>query len=170
MANQHADSNRLKSGKGLTDPSMQVRVNWSGDEVFVGTSGAGFQVKMAGAPAEGHADQGIRPMEMMLLALGGCSSYDVVSILKKARQAVTHCQVVVQGKRADAIPSIFTQVHLFFEVTGQGLTHDKVERAVTLSAEKYCSASIQLVQGGVSVTHDFIVIEEPSAWIEEPSA
>ena len=107
MANQHADSNRLSGNalaeKGLTDPSMQVRVNWLGDDVFVGISGAGFQVKMAGAPPEGQADQGIRPMEMMLLAIGGCSSYDVVSILKKARQAVSHCQVVVQGKRADAV-------------------------------------------------------------------
>lgn len=167
MANQHADSNRLSGNalaeKGLTDPSMQVRVNWLGDDVFVGISGAGFQVKMAGAPPEGQADQGIRPMEMMLLAIGGCSSYDVVSILKKARQAVSHCQVVVQGKRADAVPAVFTHVHLRFEVTGSGLTSEKVERAVALSAEKYCSASIQLVQGGVSVTHDFVLIEEPSS-------
>ncbi len=154
MANQHADSN------GISDPSMQVRVNWSGDDVFVGTSAAGFQVNMAGAPAEGQADQGIRPMEMMLLALGGCASYDVVSILKKARQTVKHCQVVVQGKRADSIPAVFTKVHLHFEVSGTDLTSEKIERAVALSAEKYCSASIQLVQGGVAVTHDFVLIEE----------
>jgi putative redox protein len=154
MANQHAEK------QGLTDPSMQVRVDWSEDSAFIGKTAAGFQVTMAGPPVDGWADQGIRPMEMMLLSLGGCSSYDVVSILKKSRQAVSHCRAIVQGKRADAVPAVFTQVHLHFEVAGAGLTADKVERAVALSAEKYCSASIQLVQGGVEVTHSFVLIEE----------
>lgn len=162
MADQHNQATgQIASGStrstGLANPSMQVQVKCTDGKTFVGTSGAGFEVVMAGAPAEGQADLGIRPMEMMLFALGGCSSYDVVSILKKSRQIVESCQVTVQGVRADAIPAIFTQVHLHFSVNGPELNNEKVERAVALSAEKYCSASLQLVQGGVAVTHSFVV-------------
>lgn len=102
---------------------------------------------------------GPRPMEMVLLGVGGCSSFDVVDILQKGRHQVIDCTAELTAERVDAIPAVFSKIHLHFKVTGKNLPNAAVERAVTLSAEKYCSASIMLGNAGVQVTHDFEVIE-----------
>ena len=103
---------------------------------------------------------GARPMEMMLVSVGGCSSYDVVSILRKARQPITSCEAEVTGKRVDAVPAVFESIHLHFKIRGKGLNPTQVERAIELSAEKYCSASIMLKKAGVAISHDFEILED----------
>ncbi len=138
---------------------MQANIRWMGDAMFLGESGSGHTVVMDGPEDSGGRNIGIRPMEMMLLGMGGCSSFDVVSILRKARQQVNDCRTEVSASRADAVPAVFTAIHLHFRVTGHDLSARHVERAVSLSAEKYCSATIMLVDAGVEVTHDFEIIE-----------
>ena len=101
----------------------------------------------------------MRPMEMVLLGMGGCTSFDVVSILKKSRQPVTDCVAEIEAERADDVPSVFTKIHVHFVVTGSGLKEAQVKRAVELSADKYCSASIMLGRGGVEITHDYEIVE-----------
>jgi len=125
---------------------------------FIGESGSGHAVIMEGAPAEGEVSLGIRPMEMLLLGLGGCTSIDVVMILRKAREAVTDCVVEIEGERAETVPKVFTTIHVHFIVTGHNLKESAVERAVMLSAEKYCSASAMLAKVA-TVTHDFEIVE-----------
>ena len=120
---------------------MKARIKWVQDVMFVGESGSGHSVVMDGAPAAGGRNLGVRPMEMMLLGLGGCSAFDVMMILKRGREAVTDCTVELDGERADTDPKVFTKVALRYVVTGRNLDRKKVERAVQLSAEKYCSAS-----------------------------
>lgn len=139
---------------------MQVTVDWAGDARFDGRSGSGHTVCMDGPPDQGGRDQGPRPMEMMLLGMGGCSSFDVVMILRKSRQDVTGCVATVDAERADEIPAVFTRIHVHFKVSGSGLKPAQVERAVRLSAEKYCSASIMLQRAGVEITHDFEIVDE----------
>lgn len=134
--------------------SMNVEVKWDGDVRFNGTTGSGFDVKI-----DGEQKQGARPLEMMLLAVAGCSSYDVVGILKKTRQNVVDVKAVVNAERADAVPSVFTKIHINFVVEGRGLKEAHVKRAVQLSAEEYCSASIMLQKGGVEITHSYEIIE-----------
>ena len=137
---------------------MKARVKWVDGMMFVGESGSGHAVVMDAAPAVGGRDLGIRPMEMLLLGLGGCSSIDVMMILKKGRQAVTDCWVELEAERAETDPKVFTTIHARFVVTGRGLDPAKVERAIALSAEKYCSASVML--GAMArITHDFEVRE-----------
>lgn len=138
---------------------MKATVRWLDGASFLGESGSGHTVVMDGPESAGGRDIGIRPMEMMLLGVGGCSSFDVVSILRKSRQDVTDCVAEVSAERADAVPAVFEKIHLRFIVTGRGLSEKQVARAVSLSAEKYCSATIMLVQGGVEVTHDFEIRE-----------
>lgn len=138
---------------------MQATVKWVDGVMFLGESGSGHAVVMDGAPDHGGRNMGVRPMEMILLGLGGCTSFDVISILKKSRQDVLDCRVEMQAERADGVPSPFTKIHLHFVVTGKNLKPAQVERAVTLSAEKYCSASIMLEAGGVKLSHDFAVVE-----------
>lgn len=138
---------------------MQANIRWMGDAMFLGESGSGHTVVMDGPEDSGGRNIGIRPMEMMLIGMGGCSSFDVVSILRKARQQVTDCRTEVRAMRADSVPAVFTAIHLHFRVTGRDLGSRHVERAVSLSAEKYCSATIMLVDAGVEVTHDFEIIE-----------
>ncbi len=139
---------------------MEIKVSWAGAASFIGESGSGHKVVMDGPPEGGGRDLGPRPMEMLLIGTGACSCYDVVSILKKSRQSVTDCKVVVSAERADAEPKVFTRIHLHFIVSGEGLKDKQVERAVSLSAEKYCSASIML-GATAEVTHDYeIVVEE----------
>jgi len=124
--------------------------------MFVGESGSGHAVVMDAAPAVGGRDLGIRPMEMLLLGMGGCSSIDVIMILKKGRQSVTDCWVELEAERAETDPKVFTRIHAHFVVTGSNLDPAKVERAIALSAEKYCSASVML--GAMAeITHDFEV-------------
>ncbi|HDZ38261.1 MAG TPA: OsmC family protein [Marinobacter sp.] len=132
---------------------MKATVDWTGNASFRVTSGSGHAVQLDGPPDHGGENLGPRPMEMILMGLGGCSSFDVMSILKKSRQDVTACHTELEAQRADAVPSVFTHVHLHFVVTGRNLKENQVKRAVSLSAEKYCSASIMLGKGGVDITH-----------------
>ncbi len=132
---------------------MQATVKWVGDAMFLGESGSGHTVVMDGPPEHGGRNLGVRPMEMMLLGMGGCSSFDVVDILKKSRQAVDKCETRLEAERSDAVPAVFTRINLHFIVTGRNLKENIVKRAVALSAEKYCSASIMLGRAGVAISH-----------------
>lgn len=138
---------------------MKARVKWVEDVTFVGESGSGHAVVMDGPPEHGGRNLGIRPMEMMLLGMGGCTSFDVVSILKKARQPIVDCYAELYAERAESEPKVFTHIHVHFVITGKELAEKHVKRAVELSAEKYCSASIMLAKGGVEITHDYEIIE-----------
>lgn len=137
---------------------MKARVKWLDNMSFVGESGSGHSVVMDGPPELGGRNLGVRPMEMLLLGLGGCSSFDVVLILQKSKQQVIDCEVQIEAERADKEPKVFTRIHLHFIVSGRNLSADKVERAIKLSAEKYCSASIMLAKTA-EVTHDFEIME-----------
>jgi putative redox protein len=125
---------------------------------FVGESGSGHSIVMDGPPEHGGSDLGVRPMEMLLLGLGGCASFDVIHILKKSRQDVTDCEALLEAERADQEPKVFTHIHLHFVVTGRNLSDKQVERAIQLSSEKYCSASIMLGKTA-EITHDFKIKE-----------
>ncbi|MGK0444321.1 MAG: putative redox protein [Bermanella sp.] len=138
---------------------MKARIKWVQDVMFLGESGSGHSVVMDGPEDHGGRNMGVRPMEMLLMGLGGCTSFDVMSILKKSRQDVVDCVAELDAERADAVPSVFTKIHVHFTVTGRNLKDAQVKRAVTLSAEKYCSASIMLEQGGVEITHDYKIVE-----------
>jgi len=137
---------------------MKARVKWLDNMSFVGESGSGHSVVMDGPPEFGGRDLGIRPMEMLLLGMGGCASFDVVSMLKKGKQDLLDCEVNITAERADTEPKVFTKIHLHFVVLGSDLSDAKVKRAVELSAEKYCSASIMLGKTAV-VTHDYEIIK-----------
>jgi putative redox protein len=124
---------------------------------FVGESGSGHSVVMDGATEAGGRDLGIRPMELLLLGLGGCTAFDVVSILHKSRQQISDCEVEIEAERADTIPKVFTRIHLHFIVSGRALDASKVSKAVSLSADKYCSAS-RMLEKTATITHDFEVV------------
>ncbi|MEE3116578.1 MAG: OsmC family protein [Pseudomonadota bacterium] len=132
---------------------MKATVDWTGNASFKATSGSGHSVQLDGPPDHGGENLGPRPMEMLLMGLGGCSAFDVMSILKKSRQDVTACHTELEAERADAVPAVFTKIHLHFVVTGHKLKENQVKRAVSLSAEKYCSASIMLENAGVEISH-----------------
>ncbi|WP_058553987.1 OsmC family protein [Thiohalocapsa sp. ML1] len=133
---------------------MKARVKWLEGTAMVGESGSGHALVMDGPPDLGGRNLGVRPMEMLLLGLGGCTQFDVLMILRRARADVTDCVVELAAERADTDPKVFTRIHVHFIVTGRDLKPKQVERAIALSAEKYCSASIML--GAVAaVTHDF---------------
>jgi putative redox protein len=136
---------------------MNVKISWGGEAKFVGESGSGHEVTMDGPPDHGGKNLGPRPMEMLLLGLGGCTSFDVMSILKKSRQDVTDCVAEITAERADKVPSVFTKIHVHFTVKGNNLKESMVKRAVSLSAEKFCSASIMLEKAGVEITHAFTI-------------
>lgn len=138
---------------------MQVRVKWVEDAMFVGESGSGHSVVMDGPADGGGRNLGVRPMEMLLLGTGGCTAYDVVHILKKSRQPIMDCVVELKAERADSVPAVFTAIHIHFIVTGRGLSDAAVKRAVELTAEKYCSASIMLGQVA-TITHDYEIIDD----------
>ena len=133
---------------------MKCRVKWLDHMSFVGESGSGHSVVMDGAPEAGGRDLGIRPMEMLLLGLGGCTAFDVVSILHKSRQQIVDCELEIEAERADEIPRVFTRIHVHFIVSGKNLDSKKVEKAVDLSANKYCSAS-KMLEKAAEITHDF---------------
>ncbi len=137
---------------------MKAKIEWLGEAAFRGISGSGHEVILDGPPDHGGQNRGARPMEMLLLGVGGCSSFDVMDILKKSRQEVISCCCEVEAERADAVPSVFTKIHLHFVVRGNGLREPMVKRAVELSADKYCSASIMLAQAGVEITHSFEIV------------
>ena len=132
---------------------MQGTVKWVDDVMFVGESGSGHSVVMDGPVELGGRNHGLRPMEMLLLGTGGCALFDVVTMLKKVASGHHELRVELQAERADAVPAVFTAINLHFIVEGNGIKDSQVARAVSLSAEKYCSASITLATGGVEVTH-----------------
>ena len=137
---------------------MKARIKWVEQVSFLGETESGHAVLMDGPPEGGGRNLGPRPMEMVLIGTGGCTIYDVLHILKKSRQQVTDCVVEIQAERAAEDPKIFTKIHFHFVVTGKDLKPEQVERAIKLSAEKYCSASIML--GKVAdITHDFEVLQ-----------
>ncbi len=133
---------------------MQARIKWVDNAMFIGESGSGHSVVMDGPEESGGKNLGIRPMEMMLLGMGGCTAFDVVHILKKSRQQVISCIAELDAQRAETIPKVFTHIHVHFIIKGNNLIEKQVARAVSLSAEKYCSASIMLGES-VNITHDF---------------
>ena len=137
---------------------MKIKVSWAGEALFVGESTTGHKVLMDGPTEGGGHDLGPRPMEMLLLGTGACSSYDVISILKKARQDVVSCEVEVSSERAKTEPKVFTDIHIHFKVTGKDLKEKHVDRAVSLSAEKYCSASIMLGETA-KISHSFEIFD-----------
>ena len=137
---------------------MKCRVKWLDHMSFVGESDSGHSVVMDGAPEAGGRNLGIRPMEMLLLGLGGCSAFDVVMILQKSRQSFVDCEVEIEAERAEQIPKVFTSIHLHFIVKGKNLDKSKVGKAVALSAEKYCSAS-KMLEKAADISHDFEIVE-----------
>lgn len=139
---------------------MKARVKWVQDVMFVGESGSGHSVVMDGAPDAGGRNLGFRPMEMLLLGLAGCSAFDVVLILKRGRENVTDCVVEVDGDRAETDPKVFTNVRMRYTVTGRNLDRNKVERAVKLSEEKYCSASAMFGKTA-QMSHTIEIVEDP---------
>lgn len=137
---------------------MKARVKWVQDATFLGESGSGHAIVMDGPPDHGGRNLGVRPMEMLLLGLGGCTMFDVMMILTKARQDVRDCIVEIEAERAEEEPKVFTKIHAHFRVIGKGLKEDRVKRAIELSSEKYCSASIML--GAMAeITHDYEIEE-----------
>ena len=137
---------------------MKARIKWIENVSFLGETGSGHAVLMDGAPEGGGRNLGPRPMEMLLVGTGGCTAYDVVHILKKGRQPISDCVVEIDAERAEEDPKVFTKIHLHFIVKGKGLNPVQVERAISLSAEKYCSASIMLGKTA-DITHDFEIVE-----------
>lgn len=137
---------------------MKAEVKWLGGRAFEGTPDSGHAVIMDSSPAFGGEDRGVRPMELLMLGMGGCTSIDVMNILEKSRQDVTDCVAEISAERADSEPKVFVKMHVHFKVTGRGLEAARVERALQLSAEKYCSASIMLGKTA-EITHDFEIIE-----------
>ncbi|QQD19408.1 OsmC family protein [Spongiibacter nanhainus] len=138
---------------------MKATVKWVDDAMFLGESGSGHAVVMDGPPDHGGRNMGPRPMEMLLLGMGGCASFDVMSMLKKSRQQVSDCRCEMEAERVDAVPAVFEKIHLRFVVTGTKLKEAHVKRAVELSAEKYCSASIMMEKAGVVVSHSYEIVE-----------
>ncbi|MES2562568.1 MAG: OsmC family protein [Pseudomonadota bacterium] len=137
---------------------MKVRIKWIEDVAFIAESESGHAIVMDGAPEGGGRNIGPRPMETVLMGTGGCTAYDVMHILRKSRASVTDCVVEIDADRAADDPKVFTRIHFHFKVTGHALKPSQVERAVHLSAEKYCSASIMLGKTA-TITHDFEVRE-----------
>jgi len=137
---------------------MKARIKWVEGASFLGETESGHAVLMDGPPDGGGRNLGPRPMEMVLIGTGGCTAYDVVAILKKQRQQISDCVAEIQAERADADPKVFTKIHFHFIVSGKNLKSEQVERAINLSAEKYCSASIMLGKTA-DITHDFEIQE-----------
>ena len=137
---------------------MKARVKWVEDRTFVGETGSGHKIVFGTAAGPDGIKPGPSPMELVLIGAGGCSAYDVVHILEKGREAVEDCVVELDADRAETDPRVFTRIHMHFVVTGRSLAPAKVERAIALSAEKYCSASVMMAKTA-TVTHDFEVVD-----------
>jgi putative redox protein len=138
---------------------MKARIEWIEGRVFLGTSNSGHGIVIAAPTAPGAVTIAPSPMEYVLLGTGGCTATDVVMILEKGRHDVRGVEISIDADRPAEDPKVFTKIRFHFKVTGKGLKHDAVERAIKLSAEKYCSASIMLAQGGTEITHDFEIVE-----------
>lgn len=137
---------------------MKARIKWADGAMMIAESGSGHAVVMDGPAEHGGRNMGPRPMEMLLLGMGGCTEFDVLHILKKARQQVTGCVVELEAERSEEEPKVFTKIHAHFIITGHNLSTKHIARAVNLSAEKYCSASIMLGKTA-EITHDFEIID-----------
>ncbi len=140
---------------------MKAEINWNQNVRFDALTQTGHEITMDGAPDHGGNNEGARPMELLLIGMGGCTAFDVVGILKKARAELASLKIELKAERADEVPSVFTKIHVHFILSGKGLKETLVERAIELSAEKYCSASIMLGQTA-DITHSF-KITEPAA-------
>ena len=138
---------------------MRVKVKWVDNVNFVGTSESGHEVKIDGPIEVGGQEKGMRPMELMLIGMAGCTSFDVVTIIKKSRKKIDGCEALINAERSENIPKVFTKIHIHFVITGEDLDENSVERAISLSAEKYCSATIMLSRS-VTITHDFEIINK----------
>jgi len=137
---------------------MNISVNWVDGLLMVGKSDSGHTITMDGPPESGGENLGVRPMEMLLLGVAGCTMIDVVTTLKKMRQDLSHLETKINAERATDHPKVFTDIHIQFILKGQNLDEKKIDKAITLSAEKYCSASIMLGETA-TITHDFEVVE-----------
>ena len=137
---------------------MNISVNWVDGLLMVGKSDSGHTITMDGPPESGGENLGVRPMEMLLLGVAGCTMIDIVTTLKKMHQDLSHLETKINAERATDHPKVFTDIHIQFVVKGKDLDPKKVDKAITLSAEKYCSASIMLGEMA-TITHDFEVVE-----------
>lgn len=138
---------------------MRASVRWLENVAFEAESASNHHITMDGSSEYGGENRGARPMELILMGLGGCASFDIVTILKKARQDITDVRCELQAERAEGIPAVFTKIHLHFVVSGRKVKATQVEKAIHLSADKYCSASKMLVDAGVVISHDYELIE-----------
>lgn len=141
---------------------MKAKISWNGEAKFLAEAESQHTVLMDGPPEHGGKNAGPRPMEMMLMGIGGCAAFDVVHILKKGHQSIVSCDAQVDAVRSNEVPAVFTKIHLHFKVSGDNIKENIVRNAVKLSAEKYCSASIMLSKGGVEITHSFELIKSSS--------
>ena len=132
---------------------MQVRIKWLEQRAFEAQTGSGHTIRMDGPPDHGGQNLAARPMEMILVGLGGCSAFDVVEILEKSRQKVTNCEISIDAVRVDEIPAVFSQIHMLFQISGEDLSEKHVQRAVELSIEKYCSV-VKMLRPNVEITYD----------------
>lgn len=137
---------------------MKVNVRWQDNVSFIGQSQSEHSYVMDGPEDLGGKNKGMRPMEALLISIGGCTSFDVITILKKSKQKIDDCEVIITAERVETIPKVFKNIHIHFRVKGQNLSEDLVERAIKLSAEKYCSASIMLGKS-VEITHDYELVK-----------
>lgn len=137
---------------------MKASVTWKGGMAFEGAAPSGHNIVMDASPDFGGENKGMRPMEMVLLGMGGCTSIDVMSMLQKGRQNVTGCVAELSAERAEDIPKVFTKIHVHFKVAGKDIDPKRVERAIELSATKYCSASLMLGRTA-EITHDFEIVD-----------
>lgn len=140
---------------------VKANLTWAGGAAFVGASANGQRIVMDGPPEGGGRNLGPRPMETLLMGMGACAAYDVLSILRKSRAQVKDCKIEISATRADSHPQVFTDIHVHFIIEGAGVKEKQVERAVNLSAEKYCSASIMLGKTA-QITHSWQIEETPS--------
>lgn len=140
---------------------MKTTVRWAGEASFVGETETGHELVMDGSPEHGGQNKGPRPMELVLTGMGACTAFDVVLILRRSRQNIRDCVAEIDAERADKDPKVFTRIHVHFVVSGRDLDPSRVERAIKLSAEKYCSASIMLGKTA-EITHDFEIVEVAS--------
>ncbi len=138
---------------------MKARIKWIENACLLGEAGSGHGIVIDGVPEIGGRNLGIRPMEMILMGLGGCTAMDVLNILKKKRQQVTDCVIEVEGQRRDEHPKVFTNIHIHFKIIGRALKDNHIKQAVKLSAEKYCSVSAMLDKTA-KITHDYEIVEE----------
>ena len=138
---------------------MKVRIQWLEPMTFIAETGSGHSVIMDGPPDHGGQNLAARPMEMILVGLGGCSAFDVVDILKKSRQPIEDCQINIEAQRADEIPAVFTKIHMHYLIGGRDLSEKQVNRAVELSVEKYCSV-VKMLRPNIEITSDYEILKD----------